>query len=107
MTKATHTQWTGNVEVLDPGIWDNDDGPEGWFAVVDDQGIKAYAGTEELADLIAAAPALKEALERLARAAACRENTMGDPARLIEVQAELRDATNEARAALALTEKAT
>jgi len=52
------------------------------------------------ARLIAAAPALAEALRRLLSAAQCRENTMGDPLRLIEVQSELRAAAFDARAAL-------
>lgn len=40
-------------------------------------------------------------LERLAWAAACRENTMGDPCRLLEVQAELREAAASARETIA------
>lgn len=50
--------------------------------------------------LIAAAPDLLEALERLAAAAECRDNTTGDPARLIEVRAELAAAAQQARDAL-------
>ena len=53
------------------------------------------------AALIAAAPELLAALSRLTDAAASRENTMGDPIRLLNVQAELRDATTNARAAIA------
>lgn len=44
---------------------------------------------------------LVEALRVMVDAAACRENTMGDPCRLIEVQAELRSAVANARALLA------
>lgn len=29
-----------------PGMWENDDGPEGWYAVSNDDGIKAYFGEE-------------------------------------------------------------
>lgn len=54
--------------------------------------------------LIAAAPDLLAACDRLARAAANRDNTMGDPLRLIEVQAELREATTAARTAIAKAE---
>jgi len=33
-------------QVVEPGQWENEDGPEGWWAVVDDNGIVAYFGTE-------------------------------------------------------------
>ena len=33
--------------VHEPGMWDNDDGPEGWFAVSNNDGIVAYFGKEE------------------------------------------------------------
>lgn len=46
-------------------------------------------------------PDLCAALDRLARAAECREYTMGDPCRLIEVKAELEAAAKAARAILA------
>lgn len=32
--------------VLEPGMWENDTGPEGWFAVSNADGIVAYFGTE-------------------------------------------------------------
>jgi hypothetical protein len=33
--------------VMAPGMWENDTGPKGWFAVVnDDDGIVAYFATE-------------------------------------------------------------
>ena len=35
-------QWS----VLPPGMWENDDGPEGWYAVSNDEGIVAYFGRE-------------------------------------------------------------
>lgn len=41
------------------------------------------------------------ALERLSFAAMCRDNTMGDPSRLIEVKAELSAANEQAIAAIA------
>ena len=44
---------------------------------------------------------LLTALERLSFAAACRDNTMGDPCRLIEVTGELNAAAEEARAVIA------
>ncbi len=53
------------------------------------------------ARLIAAAPDLLAALERLSFAAECRDNTMGDACRLIEVKAELASANQQARAAIA------
>ena len=33
-------------QVLDPGMWENGQGPEGWWAVSDDTGIVAYFGNE-------------------------------------------------------------
>ncbi len=33
--------------VMSPGMWENDTGPEGWYAVCnDDDGIVAYFATE-------------------------------------------------------------
>lgn len=52
------------------------------------------------ARLIAAAPEMLEALRRLTFAAANRDNTMGDPCRLLECKAELEAAGREARAAI-------
>ena len=51
--------------------------------------------------LIAASPELLEAIVRLEFAAQCRDNTMGDPCRLIAVKAELAAAAAQARAAIA------
>jgi len=53
------------------------------------------------ARLIAASPKLFAALVRLETAARHRNNTMGDPSRLIEVTAELNAAAEEARAVIA------
>jgi len=53
------------------------------------------------AQLIAAAPDLLDALNRLSFAAECRDNTMGDACRLIEVKAELAAAKEQAIAAIA------
>ncbi len=52
------------------------------------------------ARVIAVLPEMLVALHRLAQAAANREATQGDPCRLIECQAELREATTAARAVL-------
>ena len=52
------------------------------------------------AALIAAAPDLLAALDRLTRAAANRERTMGDPLCLLDCQAELGAALMEAHAAI-------
>lgn len=51
--------------------------------------------------LMAASPQMLAALRRLAFAAASRENTMGDPCTLIDCQRELREATEQAREAIA------
>ena len=32
--------------VMEPGMWENDDGPEGWYAVTNTDGIVAYFATE-------------------------------------------------------------
>lgn len=33
--------------VFEPGTWENDTGPEGWFAVANDVGIVAYFASGE------------------------------------------------------------
>lgn len=43
---------------------------------------------------------LQAALDRLVLAADCRENTMGDPIRLLQVREELAAAANNARATI-------
>ena len=53
------------------------------------------------ANILAAAQDMLAALERLATAAECRDNTSGDPARLIVVRAELAAAAAFGRAAIA------
>lgn len=32
--------------VYGPGVWENDDGPEGWWGVANEDGIVAYFGRE-------------------------------------------------------------
>lgn len=54
----------------------------------------------EIARLTVENTRLRETLGRLAFAAQCRESTMGDPCRLLEVKAELAAAAKQARAAL-------
>ncbi len=65
--------------------------------------IRVFGPKRVLLSVLATAdviPDLISQLDRLARAAAHREGTMGDPMRLIECQAELRDATDAARETL-------
>lgn len=31
-----------DIDVMPPGMWENDDGPKGWFAVANDEGVTAY-----------------------------------------------------------------
>lgn len=33
--------------VMAPGMWENDQGPRGWYAVCNDDGIVAYFATEK------------------------------------------------------------
>jgi hypothetical protein len=86
--------------------------PGPWFSasyvVGSDKGTIANAYNPRLGDegeanarLIAAAPEMLEALRRLTFAAASRDNTMGDPCRLLECKAELAAATREAQAIIA------
>lgn len=32
--------------VMEPGLWENETGPKGWYAVSNDDGIVAYFGKE-------------------------------------------------------------
>ena len=61
----------------------------------------SVAECEANARLIAAAPDMFDALKRLSFAAECRDNTTGDPLRLISVRAELAAAAQEALFAIA------
>lgn len=38
--------WLEAVQVHDPGMWENEDGPKGWWAVSNEDGIIAYFGDE-------------------------------------------------------------
>ena len=67
-------------------------------------GVGGRRSAEETAAncrLMAAAPDLLKALTRLEFAAQCRDNTLGDPCRLLDVKAELAAAAEQARAAIA------
>ena len=76
--------------------------PEGDSGWVNGRYLRVGGAIDEHdARLIAAAPDLLAALERLSFAAECRDNTMGDACRLIEVKAELASANQQARAAIA------
>jgi hypothetical protein len=44
--------FVGELNIDDPGMWENEDGPKHWWAISDDEGIKAYAGDERTAKLI-------------------------------------------------------
>ncbi len=35
------------VSVAAPDMWENDEGPKGWYAVITDDGIVAYFATEK------------------------------------------------------------
>ena len=35
-----------DISVMEPHMWENDDGPKGWYAVCDERGIIAYFGDE-------------------------------------------------------------
>jgi len=84
---------------------DDDANDEGILqSIVDLTG--AFGGTRADLNCMVAAPDILAALKRLALAAAARENTQGDPMRLLEVQAELREAATAARAIIAETEGA-
>lgn len=52
------------------------------------------------ARLIAASPALLAALQRISFACSCLDNVMGDPIRLMEAKAELREANQQAMQAI-------
>ena len=47
MNRDTLEEWLSHVVVIPPGCWENEDGPEDWFAVANDSGIIAYFGNEE------------------------------------------------------------
>jgi hypothetical protein len=47
--KKTLEELLQDISVVDPGQWENNAGPRGWFAVTDDSGIIAYFGSEDAA----------------------------------------------------------
>lgn len=76
--------------------------PFGWTdcAETDDGAVPLYE-QRDIEALVKQRDGLLAALERLSFAAMCRDNTMGDPCRLIEVKAELRAANEQANASIA------
>jgi len=46
MRKASLDELLERVSVFPPDGWENDEGPKGWWAVGNDQGIIAYFGQE-------------------------------------------------------------
>lgn len=46
LNKTSLESWLESVSVIDPAQWENDEGPKGWFAVSNDEGIIAYFGSE-------------------------------------------------------------
>jgi hypothetical protein len=56
---------------------------------------------ERIQELEQQRDALLDAIKRLSFAAACRDNTMGDPIRAMEVRAELMAANKRAREVIA------
>lgn len=42
----TLDQLLQDISVFPPGTWENDEGPENWYAVADTDGIIAYFATE-------------------------------------------------------------
>jgi hypothetical protein len=47
MAKKSLDDLLESWSVLIPGQWENAQGPKGWFAVCNDEGIVAYFGKEE------------------------------------------------------------
>lgn len=76
-----------------------------WEPLVDQQRPERNTGSMEgNARLIASAPDLLLRLRHLVRAAENRENTMGDPIRLMTAKAELQEAIEYARFAVCKAE---
>ena len=103
---TTHTPgpWTAEETPDNSGlIIVLDSGPECpcFVAMVPDNQINSVSHQQANARLIAAAPDLLTALQRLSFAASCRENTSGDPIRVMETRAELAEANRQAIAAIA------
>lgn len=70
-------------------------------AVVSDDDLTLSMSSKDNATLIAAAPEMVEALEKLEFAASRRENISGDPCSYMEAVAEVRKAAKAARDVLA------
>lgn len=104
ITKHTPGPWTANFE---HHARENDaqfmvcEGGDIPIAVLSADGFIGIGERKANTRLIAAAPELLAALTRLASAAFARDTTMGDQCALFAAQAELRDATKVARAAIA------
>ena len=44
--RKTLDELCDDISVMEPGMWENDQGPDGWFAVTNTDGIIAYFGNE-------------------------------------------------------------
>lgn len=75
------------------------------YEIREDDGrlLASTVGEEGTARVVGALrePEMRHALEELVRAAASRENTMGDPIDLLNARADLREAIGQARRVLA------
>ena len=41
------------IEIFAPGMWENEEGPKGWWAIADSKGIFAYTSDEQTALMVA------------------------------------------------------
>jgi|SRR5215469_14128136 len=108
--KAKHTEGPWEIDESDHPIIIN--GPlqeeSETVCIISNNTDRAYNYSPEVsrsnARLIAAAPDMLEALKQLETAARNRDNTMGDPCRLIECKAALESAAKAARIVIAKAE---